>query len=87
MKPAVGGFVEPKVILKKKRKDYVLGDVNERDYVLLKQAYFLTDPETFVCFGKHYLKLKFLKLITEEMQITYEGRALVKFLLAHKKEQ
>lgn len=64
-------------------KEYKLQDLTDTEYLLLKQSYFLyrNKDEGFVCFGRHYFKLRQLGLIDWENQITYDGRALVKYLM------
>lgn len=68
-----------KVIRKKKFK---IGDVTKSDYLLMKQAFFLSDKDTFVCFGPTFSKLNQLDLVDDENQLTYTGKALVKFLMS-----
>ena len=73
-----------KVIVKKKKKEYKLEDLTHSDFDLLKQAFFLAqrEPTAFVCFGKHYPKLRALGLVDDENQVTYEGRDFVKQYIA-----
>ena len=73
----------PVVIVKKKRREYKLEDLTRDDFDLLKQAYFLhqNDPTAFLCFGKFFPKLKALKLVDDENQLTYEGRGFVKYYI------
>jgi len=74
------------IVVRKKKKElkreYQLTDLTRDDSELLKQACFQQDSSTFVCLGKHYMKLRALKLVDDEMQVTYKGRSLVKYLLS-----
>lgn len=64
---------EAKVIVKKKRKVYTMADLDMRDIELLAKAYSL-DDQSFICLGMRGYKLIQLGLMSDELQITYEGR-------------
>lgn len=76
MKVILGGSMK-----KEKRKEPKLEDLTRDDLDLLKLAYFLQDPHQFVCFGKHYPKLRSLLLVDDENKITLRGRELTKYLM------
>lgn len=73
------------MVKKKKFRIYKLDELNKDDFALLKQSYFLyrNNTEEFVCFGKHYNKLRQLELIDDDNQITFHGRSLVKYCMYH----
>lgn len=66
-------MIPTKVVIKKKRKIYKLEDLDSRDLELLAKAYSL-DDQSFICLGSRGYKLIQLGLMSDELQITYEGR-------------
>jgi hypothetical protein len=62
-----------KTVIKKKRKIYKLEDLDYTDLELLAKAYSL-DDQSFICLGLRGYKLIALGLMSDELQITYEGR-------------
>lgn len=78
------------VKIKKKRKIYKLEDLDMTDLELLAKAYSL-DDQSFICLGTRGYKLIQLGLMSDELQITYEGRrymwALQQEIKAKKKSE
>jgi hypothetical protein len=66
-----------------KRKPFKLQDLHKNEYDLLKIGYFLhyNNPDSFVCYGRSFEKLLQLELIDKDNLITWNGRALVKWLM------
>lgn len=64
-----------------KRIEYKFEDITDTDFALLRKAYFLQDPAQFLCYGKHFYKLKALNLIDDENQLTFKGKGFVKYIL------
>jgi hypothetical protein len=63
-------------MIKRKRKSYTVEDLDYTDLELLAKAYTLQDDE-FLCMGVRAYKLVALGLMSDENQITYEGRRFI----------